>query len=86
VIAVQQLGSTHHALSCRSQKAPAAKQLHLRRSLQEAQGRGDITIASETLDIAVHEKADESSSSGKADKSQKQLAKQGSRKPGEKGA
>ena len=53
---------------------------------KQAQGRGDITIASETLDIAVHQKADESSSSDKADRSQKQLAKQGSRKPDEKAA
>jgi hypothetical protein len=53
---------------------------------KQAQGRGDITIASETLDIAVHQKADESSSSDKADRSQKQLAKQVSRKPDEKAA
>ncbi|MGI9104240.1 MAG: mechanosensitive ion channel family protein [Terriglobales bacterium] len=36
---------------------------------KEAQGRGDITIASETMDVAVHQTANESSSSDKAESS-----------------
>ncbi len=34
---------------------------------KQAQGRDDITIASETMDVAVHPTANESSSSGKAE-------------------
>jgi hypothetical protein len=41
----------------------------------EAQGRGDITIASQTMDVAVHETANESSSSDKAESVRRELAK-----------
>lgn len=44
---------------------------------KQAQGRGDITIASETMDIAVHRTANESSSSEKASNAQKELAQPG---------
>ena len=42
---------------------------------KEAQGRGDITIASQTMDVAVHKPAGASSSSDKAESPRKELAK-----------
>jgi small-conductance mechanosensitive channel len=40
---------------------------------KQVQGRGDITIASQTMDIAVHETATESSSSDEAERSKDRL-------------
>ncbi len=57
-----------------------------REVFKRTQGRGDITIASETMDIAVHQTANESSSSSKAEASSKQSGEADEAAPGVKAA
>jgi len=49
---------------------------------KQAQGRGDITIASEAMDVAVHQSANESSSSEKAEGSRDNTASWEETEPG----
>jgi hypothetical protein len=53
---------------------------------KQAQGRGDITIASETMEVAVHQSANESSSSEKAAGSRENTARLDETEPGVKAA